>query len=563
MIVGMVATSFTSCGRTDLARQQMMQTDPGAVVATVGNQQITERLIGKEMERIQGMYGGQASNLPASFQLQMEASVLRSTVGNILQIELAKKYGVKASDQDLAKILTSGVESEISGIKQQLVNQGKLKADATEAEFAELFKKEVGRELSSFKKEAIDSNLSILKSGADLKIPVEALAVGEPLMAALKKEIKLSDEDLKKSYDTFEVKRITLSKGDPNATAKKIEAEIKGGLSFEQAMDRYSEAQQMDPKKKLSEQIDPLPRTTVQGFPAYSPIEKLKPGEVSAPVTIGQSVNIFKLIQIKNELPKDFNEKKETYRDTQVSTLAAARMQSELMDMQKNANVDWKVPAYKWLYEYGRLTADNLDAADRNKLEEQIMNEAMKAATESNAEQAKTASLLAYVTFESIYARSSATEKTKLDETKIKIYETYLVDNEDPQMRLELARTYKNQKKEAEFAGQLIAAANANLGGTDPQAQGTYNTINDLIREGETAKLLTAEQVKELKELQKLWVEQKAEQDKADAEAKKLEAEAAKAAADAEKKSKEEAAKNVKTREELEKEKAGKSGGKQ
>lgn len=558
MVASMVVGGVTQCNRPDLS-PEFRRMDPGSIIAKVGSYEITERLVSEEMKRGSAMYGG-LDQLPPSFQLQLQAGVLRSSIGNILQIEMAKKYGIEASDQDIENVVAQNIDSEIANVKQQFISSGKLKADATEAQFAELFKKELGRDISQVKKDALTQNAEMLRTGSDLRIPIAALAISEPLMNAIKKEVKLSDDELKKSYDSLQFKRITLSKGDPMATAKKVEAELKGGLSFEQAIDRYSESP-ADPKQKASEKVEPLSRVILRGFDAYKPLENLKTGEVSAPIAIGQSVNIFKLVGIKSELPKDFEAKKDTYRESQATSLAAGKLQSDLQEAQKTAKVEWKVKVYEWLYNYGRLTAENLPLEERQQMETQILDESLKAATEGEADQAKLASLLSYVTFESIYGRASAAEKAKLDEKKIQVYEAYLMDNEDTAMRLELVKVYQKQKDGPAFNSQLAAAANANLGGTDPQAQGLYSEINKLVREGEESKLLTAEQVTELKKIQQTWVEQKTEQDKIDADLKKQEEEAKKAAEAEEKKAKEEAAKNVKTREELEKEKKAKAGG--
>lgn len=558
MVVGVVGSSFYSCGRptpeTDARRMA-----PGAVLAKMGEYEITERLVDEEMKRGSSMYGG-LDNLPPSFQLQLQGGVLRSSVANILAIEMAKKYGITASDQDIEKVVAQNIESELGNLKQQYITGGKLKPDATEAQFAELFKKEQGQDLSELKSKALQQNAEMLRTGTDLRIPLASLAVQQPLLDALKKEVKLSDDELKKSYDKLEFKRITLTKNDPMATAKKIETELKGGLTFEKAIDRYSESP-ADPKEKASEKIEPLERIVIRGFDAYKPLENLKPGEVSAPISIGQSVNIFKLIRIKSDVPKDFDKQKDSLRESQTARIAAGKLQTDLQEAQKTAKIEWKVKAYEWLYAYGRLTAENLGADERAKLERQIMEESLKSVTEGDAAQAKLSSLLAYVTFESVYGAASAAEKIKLDDTKVKVYEAYLLDHEDPAMRLELVKVYQRLKKAEEYNSQLNAAANANLGSTDAAAQGRYSEINTLIREGEGAKLLTAEQAADLRKIQTLWVEQKAEQDKFDAEQKKLEEEERKKAEAEEKKAQAEAAKNVKTREELEKEKKAKAGG--
>lgn len=554
MVLSMVVGSFTMCNNPNMNADNATRLNPGTVIAQVGEYGITEQLVQTELERGSAMYGG-LENLPPSFQLQLQAGVLRSTIGNIIQLEMAKKYGIEPSDQDIQKLVAENINQELDRVKQQFVMQQKLKPEATQAEFAALFKKETGRDIAQVKEEAIKTNAELLRGGSAMRIPLAAMAVSQPLMDAIKKEIKLTDAELKATYDTFEFKRITFIKGDRQAKADKVKKELAGGLSFETAIDRYSEATP-EAGKKLSEKVEPIGRISLRGFEVYQPLEKMKAGQVSEPITIGDSVNIFKLIRIKSELPKDFDAKKQTYLDTQLTSLAAGKLQEEMVARQKDIKVDWKSNVHRMVYDYGRLTAENLSVEERDQLQKKILEEALAASTQGEAHEGRTAGTLAYVVFQNIYTTASPEEKKKLDDQKIQVYETYLTDNEDPSMRLELVEVYKREKNADGFKDQLMAAANANLGQVDAAGQGVFNEINKWIKEGETSKLLAAEDVKLLRDIQKQWVDQKTEQDKYEAEAKKAEEDAKKQAdADAKK-----AASEVKTREEANKEKA--AGGK-
>lgn len=555
MILSMVVGSFTMCGPQN--RFNSMGDRPRVVVGKVGTHEITDMLVESELAKGAQAYGG-LNNLPPNFLIQMQAGALRGIVGNILQIDLAKKYGIEPSDEQIEKLVVENIEQEAKNQRQQFVMQGRLAETSTDAEFATLYKKEFGRELSEVKANAKEMNLAVLKSGKDMRIPFEAMTIGEPLMAAIKKEVKLTDDELKKTYDSFEFKRITLQKGNPDETAKKIVADLKGGLSFEQAMDRYDEAPK-DPKKKPSEKTEaPMQRITLDGFEAYAPLAKLKPGEVSPPITIGQSVNLFKLIKVTNETPKDFATKKDTYRETQLASLAAAKLQKDLMAAMKEVKVEWTDPGYRLLYEYGRISAENLSADDRATAEKKLLEDSIKTATDGEANQSKIAGSLAYVILQGAEEKATTPEAKKaLEADKIKVYELYLLDTEDPALRIQLVNIYKAKKDKEKFAEQLMAAANGNSGQADATGQGIWSQINGLIREGKSSGLLTSEQVKEIESIQASWSQNKADQDKWDAEAKK---EADKAAAEAKKAADAEAKKGidkVKTRAESEKEKAG------
>ncbi len=546
MMASMVVGSFAMCGRaSDMDQRERL--NPATAIATLGDFTITERLVQSELEKGSQMYGG-LRNLPDSFQVQLQAQVMRGIIGNIVQLDLAKKYGIEASDAEIEKLVKDQIDQEIGQLRNQFIASQKLKADATEAQFAEVFKKEQKMDLGEVKAKALERGIETMKSGPDLRIPMASMAISQPLLGAIKNEIKISDTELKQSYDTFELKRITLTKGDAAATAKKIIGELKGGLSFEQAIDRYSEGTP-EPKKKLSDKIDPVGRITIGGFEAYKPIANLKPGEYTEPLTIGQSVNIFKLIRIKSDVPKDFDKKKETYRDTQTTSLAAGKLQRDLQKAVETAKITWKSEGYRLLYEYGRLTAENLSAADREKMEKQILADAQKLSNDGEAFDVRMGANLAFVLFQNVYSKATGADKKKLEAEKAQIYESYLSDKEDPALRIELVQLYKAKKDADGFSSQLLAAANGNMSQLDASGQSMFSQINKLIKEGQEAKLLTADQVKEIEDTQKQWVEQKKEQDQYDAEEKKAAEEAKKAD-------------EVKTRQEAEKEKKAKAGGK-
>lgn len=547
MILSMVVGSFAMCGRVDRYNDPREQ-GPATVVGKVGSYEITDRLVEGELQKAGQMYGG-ISNLPPNYVIQMQAGALRGIVGNILQLEMAKKYGIEPTDAQIEKLISENIDQEIGNQRQQFVMQGKLKENSTEAEFAELFKKEFKQDLSEVKERLKEANTELLKKGPDLRIPLAAMTIGEPLMASIKGELKLSDDELKKTYDSFEFKRITLQQGNPNETAKKVLAELKGGLSFEKAMDRYDQAPK-DPKKKPSEKTENLQRITLRGFEAYQPLENLKAGEVSQPITIGQSVNIFKLVKIKNELPKDFDKKKDTYRDSQLTGLAAGKLQKDLMAAQKNASVTWTNDAYRLLYEYSRISSENLPAEERIAAEKKLLDESIKVATEGEANQSRIAGTLAFVALQNAESKATAAEKKKLQDSKLKVYEVYLMDNEDPNLRLELVGIYKDKKDKDKFFDELLAAAEANSNQVDAAGQGIFSQVNTLVKQGREASLLTQEQVKQIQVLQDDWKKNRADQDKWDAEAKK---EADKAAAEA-KKAQAKSMNDVKTREESKKE---------
>jgi len=296
-------------------------------------------------------------------------------------------------------------------------------------------------------------------------------------------------------------------------------------------------------------------RQTLEGFEPYKPLENLKPGGVSDVVKTGSTVSIYKLVNVKSELPKDFDKNKATYKDSVATSKASAKLQAEMAEMQKSAQITWKSDAYRLVYEFGRLSQEAPTPAEKTKKLQSLMSDAEKTSTAGdNPFTARLARLVQYVAFNQMYQDATPEEKAKLDDKKVTVVRGYLEDHEDANLRLELVDLFKKKKNAADFFTELLNAANANSGALDAQGQSIFSRINKSLKEGQDEKLLTSEQAKQIQDIQRTWVQMKSDQDKIDAETKAADEKAKKEAEAADKAAK---AKDVKTRDELNKEKAG------
>lgn len=548
MVVGVVVSSFAQCGRADRFSQAGQMGGSTNPVAVIGNTTLTERVMQSEIEQAAQMYGGNLDQLPPELQLTVRASIVKSVVGYANLLEVAKKYGVSVSDDDILKQLEGAAKDEFARLKMQLVQMKKLKENATEAEFEAAYEQVTGHSIDEAKEKALSIQKERLHN-PDTRVPLEALSLSQPLLEAIKKTINVTDDEVKKSYDKFVFKSISITKGDVDSIAKKAEADIKGGLSFEAAIDRYSDAKPMDPKKKLHDETMPIPWSnlvhTVPQFDYLKPLANLRPGQVSEPIKSGSGVTIYKLIEVKSDLPKDFEKNKAQNKDSYVTTLASTKLQTELAEAEKNAKIEWKDKIYKGLYDYAKLQSE--PAADKPARLLDILTEVVAGMKEGTSDSTRLGNQFAYGLYLQLQREGTPAQKAKLDALKFDVIRGYLQDSESATLRMELVKAYFEKKDKDGFYEELSGAANANLSSTDTAAQSVYNEINKYLRQGQDAKLLTAEEAKQIEDVQRMWVDAKAEQDKYDAEAKKQ--------------AEEEKKKNVpaaKSREDFEKEKAAK-----
>lgn len=525
MVLGVVGGSFSQCSRGNMDKRN--EASSSMVVAQVGDSLITDIEVDNNFK--DALSRDMAASMGTDIdQLRLAYSSVNNLVQSGLLLELAKKYGVQPNDEEAIKQVEAQADAQLQQMKFALIAQKMLPEKASESEFAAAFKKQTGEDPNELRDRMVSNAREALKH-PETKLPVQASTLSQPLLEAMKKGITITDDELSHQNDAYTYKQITLLKGDVDATAKKVMAELKGGASFESLIDKYSN-DLPEGKKKLSETTHPMSRSSAQMYDYAKPLTKLKVGEVSEPVTYGQARVIYKMISIKAQPKADFEKQKASIKDSALAMKATEKLIAELKELQSKADIIWKSEGHRLVYDYGRLDEDQkTPKAEKYKTIVKIVDDALKVGAESvNPFASKWANVVAFDAFGKASLLATPAEKTALEPKKIDVYRAYLQTTEDTALRIELVKSYMAKKEGVNVSEQLISAANANLGHPDLSGQSIFNEINKYLKEAQDANLLKPEVVKQVEGLQRDWVKAKAEKDKFDAEDKKIKEQQAK-----------------------------------
>ena len=512
----------------------------GSEIATVAGSAITAADLQAAQEKL---LQGQPlpPNLPPATQLNITGASLLGAIQGAGAVALAKQKGVDTSDAAILNFVSAELPKIL---KAQVLQSPGVKPNATDAEIDAFVKSQAGKTFGELVKEQVDGfkkNLADPQKGPAFRAQVIPLLAIE----ASKAKIPLSDEDLRKSYDQLEIKRLVIpsfTQGGPDDEKAKAKADealaaIRGGMPFDAAIDKYSAAAGAPGQKPSAAPPIPVPASQVGENPQYKGLVGLKPGEAS-PVERGpEGYVISKIVGQKSAIPPDFNQKKDRYRDTVLTQRAQKAFQDELKRFSESNPPKFASDGYAVLYAYTKLLQPEPDAAAMTPpappTEAQlrgIIDQAKRVG--KTDEGAKLASLVRGQAFDRLY--TEAKDKGALESERI---ETLLAsvdaqDDFDTRMTLVDAFIAKNDVKAA--AEQLEAAARTN---TDYTAAGQdrFGKIASKLIALKGKGSLPADLEKRVVNEQDRWRNEKKASDEAQAQAAKQQADDARKMMEAQK----------------------------
>lgn len=492
------------------------------LIAEVGKIPITFNAVDDLARQQTQQYFAQLESVPPEIEANLQAAALREILGQALVVELARREGVTLDDEQILKLATLQFDQAVAAGKKRLESEGKLKPGATAAEFDEAFKKESGRTLAEIRAKN-ESDLKTMLADPTGRSNAVAIFTNQVLVNQYKKQTTPTDDQLKRSFDTLVLKRILFNaeKGDATAQAQKVADEIKGGLTYEQAVDRYS-TETPTPGKKLSETTTSLTVGSIEGLPDFQPVLALKPGEVSPPVPSGPTVVLYKLVERKNVLPPDFEKAKASYADAYATQIANRKVTETIQKLQEEGLIRWKSEGYHVLYDFSALLQKGNPSGHEEEFRE-LEKRASAVTSGSDAAGTKPAALVRYLALQRLPAGTTEDEKDALAQKKLEAIGNLLLTSENPELRLEMVDLLV-ERKDALASKELLNAAQNN---TSPTTVG-QRTFSDIVARLEKVKELKLGDPKDIvaieKELER-WRVDKKEYDEGQAEMKKLEEE--------------------------------------
>ncbi|HVT12439.1 MAG TPA: peptidylprolyl isomerase [Fimbriimonadaceae bacterium] len=512
-VIMMLGAGMRGCGGQDPNQQQAGHMQP---VVTVGDFKISPDLVKSQ----------QNESPVATERMRQEGSQIDALIHSGLALILAKKEGVDLSD---ANVKQSIIQQELGTQRQYLEMIGQLRPGATEQEFESAFKSMNGVSLLDARKQLeakIDGNL---KDDTE-RLATEGAAAPALLIDKYKSKFTPTEDEVKKQFDMFRVKSITVTpkiagvkpddpkaKDAEQAKAEAILKEIKGGLSFEAAMDKYLD-KPTEKGKKASDESNPIPADSITGQPYADFLSKAKPGDVSEIFAASQGPTILKYVGRKIELPADYASKKAQLLDDEAKRKAGKYVSDEINKLDTPANVKWDSDGYHILHDF--LAIDNAQppAPDKSKKLKDIVDRALK--IPAGAIGSDAAAAAARLALREVTSTMPAAEAAKL---ATQVLSLYVQQFPELDAKIELTEAYikagdaDNTASTAKDAADMISVR------TDDQGKALWAQLNKAITEAKDKKLFPPDVVKSLDASYVQWLKDyaAAEQEKKDEEAER------------------------------------------
>ncbi len=488
------------------------------MIATVGGSPVFYERVAAQtrasLDRQIEQYGqmGMADGIPPFLEANISASELKQALDQAAALTLAQRAGIRFTDEEILVLQSQLTENAIQEQRLQLSASGQLKPGASEKDFAEIYKKLNGRTPDDVR----------LVSTADLKkrlgdkaerAQIASLAAGPLLLNLEKSRLTATDDLVKASYNTFTVKRILIGakafpSADPKVLAAKILADLKGSLTFEQAMDKYS-VDTPQPKKKISESSSVFTASQIDNQPELKPLLNLKVGDVSEAISLPEGLALYKLVNVKTDLPKDYEIQKAKYKDEFLTRQAGQVVSEQIKKLVNSSEVSWKSPGYQALMLYVKYEQDarTMDAATRMSQAQAVADAAKKAIDSTQGYDQRAAILARFAAIDAVYKTPGA-DTASLRDQRIDSLMGYLNGAESFSVRMDLVDLY-TQKKDSENAFlNLIAAAQANIS-YDRTGQAHFADVAGKVTALKASGLLVGKQEESILKEQERWKKEK------------------------------------------------------
>lgn len=542
LILGALAFSmiFSTCGGPGRGGPDLTQ--ESQPIASVGNFPITEKMVVDMAEQTLGQFrqafGGQ---IPPVFVAQYMGVAADQQVNAGLLIELCRREGVDLGDANVMKAVDSMIDEEIERNKQTLIAENKVAADASPAVMDAAYKSAYQEDPKTQKATTITRVEEMLKNPAS-RNQLLVSAANMLLMEKFSKAVPAGDDQVKAFFDVYMSKRIFLKEDkypgvDLKKKASDIMAEIKGGLSFEEAMNKYTD-DEPGPNKPKSDNEFQVDGKTIALNKVYGPISKQAIGAVEGPYTLGDGgVSIVKVNSKVSQLPPDFDQKKEQYKKDFQRDQAAGTLQEKLKALKAENLVKWHSPGYQLLFDIAVFTQSD-DARSSTPAERKTRYEAFLKRADDVASDplgARAVPLARFWAFNQIWTESSDAEKAELTDRRIEVLEGVLEQTESGDLRLELVDLYAAKKDGDQATLNLELAATSISTNFEQPGQQKYAEIQAKLLKLKESSVINAEQEARVRKILDQWAKDKIDKEKFEEEMRKQEEEARKEAEAAQK----------------------------
>lgn len=502
LIAPMLMTPGVMGGQSDGGNQVLLKT-AGQDVTAKDFSDLIRRQPSRAMDPL-----GRLQEVGMQINTLIEQAALRN---------MAAQTGARLSDEDIVKLVEGQLEMNTMIARMQMQGSGQLKPNATDKDFDEAFKKQTGSTPAEFQKRQVDQIRESLKDPAQRK-NIEESFIQEAVVKARAGKVILTENDLKKGYDTFFLNRLAFDDAkipmeQRKAQAEKARKELEGGKPFAQVHQAYA--------KKPAAPPEEMTRSMLETDPSRKALTSLQPKGVSPVMDVFGSPTVYQLIKIEQKLPPDFEKNKATLLTQRKESQAREQVTAELKAAKDGASIEWKAEPLKVLYAVFQAVGDKRPTQTRDtfyKLYEEAEAAYAKEANEYLA-------LARYVALDEAYRLSTTDRQAEMREARAESLVGVLEYVESANLRMELVQLYVDLKQNDEAADAMLQAANINSGDFESPNESMALQIETRTGELEKSKVFTKEQADAIRQVLVTWRKDKAQADKEKAELAKMEAE--------------------------------------
>lgn len=503
---------FQGCG----AQSQGQATEAPKVAAfTVGQNTIGLAELEAYVERTSANRERQIRNMPEmgrgfegfspTDRMTLFSNALGELVTAAINLELAKQVGVSMTEETAKSQLLSQLDQQIAAAQQQLQQQGKIKANATQAEISAVFQSEFGQTPEQIR-QAQSTAVSEAMQDAATKIVLMGQAAQPAYVEKRRTQLTVSDEDLSKIFDSVKLKSILFRERpgqNRNAEAEKVLADIKSGkLTFEAAMEQFSDNPAPEGKRKQDRE-DVLSSQFLLLDTAYTPVRNLKQGEISQVIDGVDGPIIYKVIGFQSDKPADFEANKTTHRANHLMFLANQEYYEKLRAARTNM-VKFGNKGLELVYRGYTLVNDPIVEQNWRA----IYDEAKEARDPASAPFSMIAE---YQAMGRVRASLTGPELAAFRPMMIDTLRTVLTRYEGAGLRMQLVDLLIEARDETAGEELLRAARSNNTFGR--QGQNLNDTIGAKLEQLRKANLVSSTTATEIEQAQASWITNKREHD--------------------------------------------------
>lgn len=471
------------CGRQDQGQVLQAQAVP---VATVGGEVVALQAVDNRFRQGADTLLRMEGGAPPEREAEVYAEALDFEIRVAAQRSLAKKRGLKVTDQRILDEVGKQFDSQMAMQRAFMMQSGQIKAGATEAEAQAELSKLLGKDVAQARAQQIEAVEKALQD-PNQRGQFEDSVLRSVLMDSIAAGIHISEDELKKDLETVVTKRIVWLPSkhpgqDLKARAEEVLKEIKGGLSFEAAMEKYSD-DPAPPNKKKGEATVNLTRAQISYDDKLSPLAGLEVGGVTPVFTLSTGeIAIYKVVKIDAKLPDNFENTKSDLMKNRIQEKAVKQLQAEIDALVESDSLKWDSKGFEILYRWLKTIRDTELAKNPAKFDEalsKIAQEAGDIVKDPDPLGARPATLVWFAAQDALYTKATGEKKKGLEESWLEAANAVLETLENVDLRIRVANAFFDRKDTKAAAESLKSAAEANTGWSE-EAFKRFQTIESL-----------------------------------------------------------------------------------